>query len=363
MRFLRLEETRPLASVVAVAVWLMGILAALRSDDRLAGASMFLVLPLLALLLSVPLAYIAFRAGRVSALFCAVAAVCLWGARTGPYAGLMAALILLPVPVYSMYSYDCKAPFWPSVGVCAGMLLIAGIAALIAANALTGGDVVAALRDYVEALLRTEPDADRVLLWLAGAGIVQMPEAAVSGIQLGNIILLPATVREELIKQALFTVEGYMRQSLPSQILQGAMLGGVLSVAWPRRVAARRATEMELAPRAPFHLWHIPKALSKPLMLTLLGAWLLASWSESLTSLFRLIWVGASLLFSLQGGAFLAFMMRKGGARPVVRGGAVCLLFLLFPFVLLIMGCADQLFNPRKLRGASQEKRDEEDGK
>jgi hypothetical protein len=159
-----------------------------------------------------------------------------------------------------------------------------------------------------------------------------------------------------------------MRHSLPGQILQGALLGGILAVAWPRRTAARRATKAELAPREPFHLWHIPQAPLRPLMFTLLGAWLLSVWIdvEALTSLFRLLWAGTSLLFSLQGGAFLAFMMRKSGMRPRVRFVVGCLLFLLFPrfpYVLLILGCADQLFNLRALRDAPNEKRDEEDEK
>jgi hypothetical protein len=359
MRFLRWNRTRPLASLVALVVWTAAMHVSMTLDGAMIG-----ITPMWALLLPAALAYIAQRAGRATALLCAALGISLWGQRLGLPAAALAALILLPAPAWAVYCDERKAPFWQSIGVCAGLLLLGGMAALAAANALAGGDVVAAMLRNLEALLQTGPENDSWLLMMAGTGLVRVPDT-VLGSQLGGALVLSDAVREELIKQVLFTAEAWLRETTSGQILQGALLGGVLCVAWPRRWVARHATEADqpLAPRVAFHQWCLPPAVTRPLILTLLGAWLLTflTGAPPLIRLFSVLWAGVSLVLALQGGALLAFLMRKSGARPGARVVVVCVVFVLFQFALILLGCADQLFNPRMLRSASPKRHDEED--
>ncbi|MCL2545484.1 MAG: DUF2232 domain-containing protein [Clostridia bacterium] len=373
MRFLRLKETRPTASMVAVAAWVLGSLLLVTAGRMLMDMMPLLalstasVLPMLAMLLPSLLAYIALRAGRLAAMACAAAGIVVCGAALGVYAALLATMTLVPAAAFSVYSYERKLPFWLSVGVSAGLLLGAGILALWMLNALSGGDVVTALRALLDPLVHSAPapETDATLKGLAGMGLVRMPESALPAMQAGAAAL-DEPIREELIKQFLFSSENLLRKALPSQILQGSIFGGVLSVAWPRRVAARYATQMEPAPLPPFHEWYIPARLFRPVALTVLGAGLLMllSGARSMISLVDVLWAGGGAVMALQGGALLAFLMRKGGIRAPLRMAAVVALLVLLQRALFLLGFADQFLNTRALRKPPHDqllnKRDEE---
>lgn len=369
MHFLRLKETRPVASLVALAAWICAALLAANMVHTLPGSMPLLVMPLinsvsvLAMLMSALLAYIAVRSGRVPAILCALSSVAVCALTVGGYAALALGLIQLPAAVFAVYCYERKRPFWPSVGICVGMELAAGMIVLAMANALNGGDAVTALRDMLEPLVRVAPETDRTLLWLASMGVVRLPDVALPGIQLGSTVVLAEPVREELIKQFQFAMESLLRQSLPIRILEGAIWGGLLCVAWPRRIAARYATEMEIAPLPPFHDWHIPSRLFRPMIISLIAVWLLVfvSGEQAIASVADVLWAGVSTVVALQGGALLSSLMRKSGVRARNRVVIVIALLLLLNFSLVLLGFADQMFNPRMLRKPSHDKRDEEE--
>jgi uncharacterized protein YybS (DUF2232 family) len=189
-------------------------------------------------------------------------------------------------------------------------------------------------------------------------------------------MVLPESVREELLKQFLFAMESVLRGSLPSWILQGSMLGGVLCVAWSRRVAAKFATRMATAPTEPFHRWRMSGALVRPLVIAYLAVAVLAmmSQAQALFSLSDVLWGGFSLMLALQGGAVLSFLMRRGGVRPAVRALIVGALLVMSNLALTLFGGAGQafnllallgvidlVFNLRKRRGAPEERDEEED--
>ena len=367
MRFLRLNETRPTASLVAVTGWVLGMTLAAATGRALSGAMPLLVLPLasllpmLSMLIPALLAYIAVRAGRLPAMLCAAAGGVIAASMLGPYAAVAAAPV--PAAVFAVYSFERKHPFWHSVGACAGILLLAGMAALAMVNALNGGDAVTALRGLLEPLAYGSRETDRSLLWLASMGFVRLPDSVLPGMQLGSAAVLDGPMREEVIKQFLFASESLLRQTLPSQILQGAIYGGLLCVVWPRRTAARYANETELAPLPPFHKWHIPARLFQPMVFTLLAAGLLMllSGAQAMVNLVNVLWTGVRTVLALQGGALLMFLMRKSGVRSPFRTAIVIAMLYLFSFALLLLGFADQAFNPRALRIPPNDKRDEED--
>lgn len=358
MRILRLEQTRFSASIVALALWLflMGLLLPV-------GGVFIGLMPFLALLLPAALTYIAFLAGRITALGCAASGIVLAAILGGTYWGLGAALVLLPVPVYSVYTYERKLPFWQSVGVCVGLLIVSAMGLLLLANALCGGDIAGALRAQLEAALRQSPQLDYILVSLANIGFVRIPEETFLASQLEGLLALPSALREELLKQFLLYVESLVRQTMANQVLQGAMLGGLLSVYGSRRVAAKRTMQMELAPVTPFHQWHIPHRPGWALILTALIIGMLPMFSSApeTAAVSDLLWGGTSLVLALQGGSLLAFMMRRGGMRVGTRTAVVILLLVLFQFLLVLAGCVDQLSNPRKLRPPMPGRRDEED--
>ena len=374
MRFLRLKETRPAASAAAVAAWVLGSLLAVGTGRVLMDVTPLLVLtaagalPMFALLAPALLAYVALRAGRLPAMVCAAAGIASCGGALGPYGALAAAVALAPASVFAVYSYDRKLLFWRSVSVCAGLLLGGGTLVLWILNALNGGDMIAALRALLDPLVQgaPSPETDATLKWLASMGLVRMPESALPAVQAGAAAL-DEPVRQELIKQFLFTSESLLRQALPNQIFQGAIYGGVLSVAWPRRVAARYAAEMERAPMPPFHEWFIPTRLFRPAALTVLAAGLLMFFAgtQATVSLVHVLWAGGSAVIALQGGALLAFLMRKSGVRAPLRMVAVIALLYLLQFALLLLGFADQFLDPRMLRTPPHDhlydKRDEEE--
>jgi hypothetical protein len=359
MRFFRWKETRLTASLVAVIAWALGLMMSVNISRTIANTMPLLVLmaigalPVLVMLSPALLAYIALRAGRFPAVVCLAAGISACGAAAGASAAFMAALLLLPPLVFSVYSYERKLPFWQSAAGCAGMQLGAGIVILWMLNAMNGGDMVTALRAALDSLTRSvpAPETDALLKMLASVGFVRFPDTVLPAVQSGTVAL-DVPVRNEMIKQFLFTTESLLRQSMPGQILQGAIYGGVLSVAWPRRVASRYATVMELAPFPPFHEWHIPARFFKFAMYTLLGAGLLMflSGEQALISLVNVLWAGLTAAAALQGGALLAFMMRKGGLRASLRIAVTVAALCLLNYVLVLLGFADQLFNSRMLR-------------
>ncbi len=366
---LRWNETRPQASAVALSAWtaaMAAIVIAYRTLPSTMPIIAFLLvglLPALALMSPALLAYIALRAGRVTAIACAAVSAALCALYIHPYVALALALIQLPAAVFAVYSYERARPFWPSVAICVGIPLVSGMAALIAANALAGGDAIAWLSDTLDPLVRSSAETDRLLLVLASMGYVRLPESVVPGIQLGSAVVLDAPVRDELIKQFLFFAESLLRQGLAGVILQSAILGGLLCAAWPRRVAARYATQMATAPMPPFHEWFVPMQIFIPMMGTVLalGLLMLLSGAQAMIDIFYLFWAGVSVVMALQGGALLVFIMRRGGAKPATRVSAVIALMVLANFMLLALGFADQLFNLRMMRKPTNDKRDEED--
>jgi len=371
MRFLRWKETRPKASMIAVSAWILGLLLIAEMSQTLKETMPLLVmwiasaLPLLAMLLPALLAYVALRAGRLPALVCTAAGVLVCGIVLSTNAALLASLLLVPSAAFSVYSYERKLPFWQSVGVNTAMLLGTGILMLWILNSMSGGDAIVTLRALLDPLVRDAPETDRTLLWLASMGYVRIPDVVLPGMQLGPAAL-DGPVREELIKQFMFSSESLLRQSLPNQVLRGVIYSGVLSVAWPRRVAARHANEMEPAPMPPLHEWYIPIRLFRPLVFTVLGAGLLMflSGSRAMVNLVNVLWSGVSAVIALQGGALLAFMMRKGGVRASLRMAAVVALLYVLNYVMVLLGFADQFFNSRMLRKPPGDhpfhKRDEE---
>jgi len=354
--------------MVAVAAWIVGPVLLIVIGRMLLDRWPLLVMwatasvvPMLTMLAASLLAYAALRGGRLPAMACAAAGVIACGAALGLFAALMAAILLLPASVFSVYSYERKLPFWRSVAVCAGMLLGGGLLWLWMLNALNGGDMVSALRALLEPLVHAlpAPETDATLKWLANMGMVRMPESALPAVQAGAAAL-DEPIRQELIKQFLFSSENLLRQALPTQVLQGAVFGGVLSVAWPRRVAARFATSMDPAPMPPFHEWFIPWHLFGPLALTVVGAFLLVFLSGAwpVFNLSSLLWAGGTAVMALQGGALLTFWMRRRGLRAPLRMAAVIALLYAFQYrqlhalqyALPVLGIVDQFRNPRTLR-------------
>lgn len=373
MRFLRLKETRPMASMIAMTAWVLAPILAIGTGRAIIDMTPLLVLttagalPMLAMLAPALLPYVALRAGRLPAMVCAAVCVAVCGAAMGPYAALAVTIVLVPAAAFAIYSYERKLPFWQSVIVCVTLLLAGGTLVLWLLNALNSGDMVAALRALLDTLVQNAPapETDATLKWLAGMGLVRMPESALPAVQAGAAAL-DEPIRQELIKQFLFSSERLLRQALPNRLLQGAIFGGVLCVAWPRRVAARYATEMEHAPMPPFHEWFVPTRLFRPVALAIIAAALLMflAGTQEMISLVSVLWGGGSAVISLQGGALLAFLMRKNGVRAPLRMAAVAALLYLLQYALLLLGFADQFLDPRMLRVPPQDhlfdKRDEE---
>jgi len=358
--------------MVAMAAWLSGALLIVAMGRMLMAAMPLLALtaagalPTLAMLAPSLLAFVALRAGRLPAIACAAVGIVVCGVALGSYAALAAAMVLVPACAFSVYSYERKLPFWLSVGVCAGLLLGGGILVLWMLNALNGGDMVTALRTLLDPLVQNipAPETDATLKWLANRGLVRMPEAALPAMQAGAAAL-DEPIRQELIKQFLFDSENLLRQALPNRILQGAIYGGVLGIASPRRVAARYAVEMDRAPLPPFHEWHIPMPWFRPVALAVLGITFLmfVSGARAMISLVVVLFAGAGAVMALQGGALLAFLLRKNGLRAPVRMAVVIALLILYQFALLgifqytllLLGFVDQFRDPRLLRKSSHE--------
>ena len=351
MRALRLEQTRPLASLVMLGLWSMACIL---------GGPLCFFFPLLLLSLPAVISYGAQRAGRITALVCTGIALGLAAYISGATASLGLMLVLVPACGYALYSYDRQLPFWPSVGYTVGLLFLGAAACLLLAWRTVGGDIVLVLRNLLETMLRQVPQLDQLLTTAYAIGVLRLPESMTDGLQAGlATLILPAEAREELLKQFLLMFETNQRLELPAQIVSGALLGGVLCVALPRRVAQRHATEMPLADLPPYHTWAIPHRIGLVLSGTLLAvaALMMLSGSSGIYSAYYVFWAGIRMALIIQGGALLSFTMRKRGTRSGLRMLAVAALFVFFQNGLLILGAADQFFDIRKLRKAERARR------
>ncbi|MDR3051539.1 MAG: hypothetical protein LBU67_07435 [Oscillospiraceae bacterium] len=351
IRALDIRRTRLWPSVALVLVWLVVCWA---------GGAVALV-PAVAFLLPATLSLGALWAGRVAALACgalAVAAGYLWG---GPAGALAVALVTVPAPLYAVYAHDKKLPFWRSVLICAGALLLAGLLCVYMATRAVGGDLVLALRDTLEKLLGAWPQSDAFLSALYSAGVLTLPENLAAGLRVSS--LLWPLARAELLKQFLTVFEAGERLAMPAQILTGAMLGGLFAAWLPRRYAATQAGRVPAAPMPPMRQWVLPRrvavAMGGPLLL--LGAAMLMSGSDALYAAFYVLWAGVRLVFVVQGAALVVFLLAKRSVRPRWRYTLVIALYLLFDNALLLAGIADQLMNIRRLRMPPGNTHDEED--
>jgi hypothetical protein len=144
-------------------------------------------------------------------------------------------------------------------------------------------------------------------------------------------------------------LENSLYSFLPTTVISNAILAGVFGMAFP--IISARAKGIPVPDMAPFASWHLSRSTGFKVLLLGLGNFLPSLFpNPGMLLAGNMMWAAFSTIFVIQGAALMDFFQTRGGNRPVFRRLWPCLLYLLVPTLLMILGIADQFLNIRGLR-------------
>lgn len=329
---LRLKNRWGLTALSVALCLLLAPLAAMCMALPQAGA----LIPAIALML---LGY----AGPVSACACSAILMGVCGAVYGGYGAIFAALLMLPVLAAAAFTLRREIAFFPSAGLCAGVLFASMGAMMLAVSLATGSDVVTALTEALRGVYEGLGDLlDPLLVLIAQAGALALPE----GVSLDAIAQgahLPPQAREEMLSSMLYVLNVGLRYEMPMQMTTGAMLSGLLGQAMLRRGLRRRG---EPVAYPPLRTWMLPKGWGRVLGITYAALYLLSMLLPERMGVMAYVFGGVfTVVFAVQGVAAVCYLLHSRGRGRGWQAAVFVLGALLLRSVAMFVGIADQAFD------------------
>ena len=301
------------------------------------------MLPVLLLLL---LGYV----GPVSAVVCSAVMMGLCGALFGALGALFAALVLLPVLAASVFTLERRMPFFPSAGLCAGVMFVSFGVIIGVVCVATGSDIVTAITGLLRAVYENMGELlDPMLGVMAQMGVLSMPD----GVTLEAIAQgarLSAQARSEMIGTLMYILDVGMRMEIPMQMTTGALAAGVLGQAVLRRGLLSRG---EKVPYPPLRTWRLPSGWGRVLGVTFAALYLLAQLLPERMGVMSYVFSGVFVqIFALQGIAAISYLLHQHGKRRIFSAIVFALGYFLIRPAAMIAGIADQAFDFTHRRAA-----------
>lgn len=325
--------------------------------------------PNITLFLPAYMLYVSQRAGYPAGTIC-VAMLLSYALFFGNLAMLgIIMLAVLPGLVYMFYAFSSDMPFLKSVLYSVLALFLGACAASTLAMALTGGNLVGTITAYYEAILEASPYTDTMLYVAHTRGLIKLTSAIkipyIPSLFDSGVVITPAA-RSELMRSLLLQFEQSLTLLLPSQIVTGAIFGGLMGQYLPRHAMRKQGTPCDLPP---LRIWHIPAGKGRYIIAPAIIAifYAMMSGSSGALSAYYVLYGGASLIFKIQGLAILAYLCNKNGQSRLLRNVLVALGFMmpdysLLGFLVVMVGMIDQKFDIRHLRKPPEEHdKDKED--
>ncbi len=301
--------------------------------------------------------------GRAAADVCAVLSVAGFYLSGGTWAGLAGAVYLLPAHAAFRILTVKKASALKTGIVMAAVMMLSQMALYIAVQALNGGKAYdAAARAVTDWFERDRELGDLMLIYLNSLDILPL-SSSFEGQGMVSSGVLTDAARENLLGTLHLTVVNALTAAVPAMTVEMSIYQGALAVLVPRRGAesylrsrARRGDGEDVLCPLPgedtpqLRLWHLPRGWGWRIGILGAGYALMYVPNDTAALLGQLLFYVFFAVYSIQGIALLNHIQCKRGGRRIWRIVVPLLILFIFQEALLLMGCADQVLDPRKLR-------------
>lgn len=234
-------------------------------------------------------------------------------------------------------------------GLAWGCMCIAMVCALLVwANLHYAGQVYGGLAEDLASWVNEQDNAGEILLRCYQMGFSRLEDDLQPVINLLGMLVMTPQVRMQLVYSLRTTLESLLAALLPQVIVGWALVTAVLAASLPDVVRRRRGQRGELLP---FTQWRMTDRMRRFMNVLALGYLLQLMGTSAVTATVGSL-CGAAFQYgyTLLGLAVMEGITKQyGTARPLRRlWMLVCL--LLAPIILVILGIADWVLDPRKLR-------------
>lgn len=209
-------------------------------------------------------------------------------------------------------------------------------------------EIFPGLAETITDWIKQRSDAGDILLRCYQMGYARLEEGVSPAVNLFGLVLMPANVRTELLNSLRYTLQITLEALIPQAIGAWLLLTLVLTTALPDVLRRRQGRKGVLPPFGewcitPWAGWNL-NAMAIVYLLTLLAE------NPVLTlvgGMAAAVFEWGYMVFGL---AVLEGVGKRLGTARIIRRlwMAGCLLFA--PFVLILLGMADRIFDLRKLR-------------
>lgn len=214
-----------------------------------------------------------------------------------------------------------------------------------------GGQMIPGLAQEVIDFIDQHPSSVEMLLSAYQTGLARLEGdlALVPALRLFNVIIMPPDVRLQLLNSLRFTLETLLEAYLPRWLVGWMMLTALLPALAQEGCLYGRGKHSDLPP---LWQWYLPRGLAGGMSVMLLLGFL-----PSLTQSPVLGYLGVMCgtlgywAWAAQGASMLVSLLSARGFQPLGCGLIVALGVTVLPLALFLLGCYDQLFDPRLLRG------------
>ena len=187
--------------------------------------------------------------------------------------GALVACLGFTLPsAYIIRNLRWRIPFPKLAASAIGAQILGTLAALAAAYAFIGSDIIGALSGLIRDLLDMLPLGFTDYLLDMMYGIESVPET-LTEIQLAEGILT-AERRAMFLDAYVTDISANLRLVLPGELLAASCLTGVVASAWPAKLMDRRAPVT--GAYIPMARWFTPMTISLGLLATFIVTWLLS---------------------------------------------------------------------------------------
>jgi hypothetical protein len=194
---------------------------------------------------------------------------------------------------------------------------------------------------------------------LAALGVLTIPDAyaGTTTIQLGNMVLMDPGLQRELFNMLRLRLTEGFAEWIPTVLMQGGVLVGLWTALVTARVRARQ--NPSAAPAPTFRELSLTRAEQGYMLLICIATLLTGLSADSFLSLLSTLTYSCfAAVYRLLGAAVvLTLLSRRRPERIALYGLFAAFLYLVVPFVLFLLGVADQFMH---LRGEDPQKKEEE---
>ena len=278
-------------------------------------------------------------------------------------AGLLAAAAayaLIPA-VSGAALFIRRVPFWKAMAVQLGAFTLVLALAVLLIRPLYGPDLFQAAGRGAAAFISAQEESDMLLIQLNQLGLCTASLSdlglPVPWVSFGQTVKLLPAVKAELLASLTTTVESLAYWKGPGLLVNWVLAGGLVTLCAPVCFHKRRGWDTLDMPV--FARWRLPRGMGAQAG-SLAAGYLLPylSYSPALVILGNMMSAAFFGIFMVQGAATLEYLQKKKGASWGTRRVWICVLGLILPFVLVLMGVWDQLANMRGL-GAPKNREEE----